>query len=342
MAMQLDLVGLQGGDGDEEGDRPITPAAKMAERQRDHIAGINQRNAWKLEVNSGQKAHLASMFDAGALASQVVKTWEDKIEEAKERGLKRVDLTLRLTEDEERTAFLEWLAADTYMAEVDIHKTAFKEEELLAWSPALRCNSALLELNVMHCGLGDVGAKHIAAGLQKNHALRVLILSSNNIGATGAKELARMLQFNHTLEDLNLFKNPLGEGGGREIAGCIAFNTGLKALSVAACSIPAPEIEDIAKGVAKNGSLWNLFIWGNGLFGNHPTLLKIKEKLVQNMEAATVVKKFKGHAKGPGEESSSSSGDDDGGSSSGSSSGSSDAEEEGQSAAEDSSATGAS
>mmetsp|Transcript_2289 Transcript_2289/g.4777 ORF Transcript_2289/g.4777 Transcript_2289/m.4777 type:complete len:335 (+) Transcript_2289:154-1158(+) len=300
-----------------DADEPETAAAKFATREKDHIEGINQRNTWKLQVDGAQKKHLQGIFDADT-ASRIVKTWRQKIEEVQERGLKRVDLTQRLTEPGEANAFLKWLEKDESIAEIDAPKAVFAEEDWPLWAPALKNNGVLTELNLTDCQIGDVGIKHFAQGLAANHSLRVLNFSTNKIGAEGSKDLAKAFHVNQTVADINLFRNPVGTEGASAFATMLSFNQGLQALSLAACSISLDGIQALAEAIGENTSLWHFFLWGNGVPASDPSMLKIKAKLEANMEAATVVKKFKGQLRGiNGADSSSSSGSSSGSSESG-------------------------
>eukprot|EP00667_Euglena_gracilis_P000262 EG_transcript_262 len=81
-------------------------------------------------------------------------------------------------------------------------------------------------------GMGDSGARAVAAMLRTNTGLRAVDLRWNNIGPDGAKALASALRTNGTLQVLYLDRNALGNDGARALRNALKDNKTLQRIDL--------------------------------------------------------------------------------------------------------------
>jgi hypothetical protein len=124
-----------------------------------------------------------------------------------------------------------------------------------AVAEALESNRTLTALSMVYAAIsiGDAGAEAIAKALKVNSSLTDLYLMHNAIGDPGAKAIAKALESNCTLTKMNLCHNAIGDAGAEALAKALDVNRTLKVLHLRGNSnIGTVGAEAIAIAIRKN------------------------------------------------------------------------------------------
>ena len=122
---------------------------------------------------------------------------------------------------------------------------------------------SLTSLDLFLNGIGDDGAKALAAALKNNTSLTSLNLGGNGIGAEGAKALATALKTNTSLTSLNLRGNRIGDDVANALAAALKTNTSLTSLNLVNNGIGDDGANALAIALETNTSLTSLNLWDN-------------------------------------------------------------------------------
>ena len=102
---------------------------------------------------------------------------------------------------------------------------------------ALTLNKFLKTVNLGKNNMSDVGTCAIAEALKTNKSLEVLNLFCDNISDVGALAIAEALKVNKSLKVLNLFYNNIGDVGAWALAEALKINTTLEVLNLCSNNI---------------------------------------------------------------------------------------------------------
>ena len=94
----------------------------------------------------------------------------------------------------------------------------------------LRVSSSLAILDLAYCGIGDEGAKALAAGVAASGSLVKLDLYGNRIGDEGAKALAEAVRVSGSLVKLVLIRCGIGDEGAKALAAGVAASGSMATL----------------------------------------------------------------------------------------------------------------
>lgn len=128
-------------------------------------------------------------------------------------------------------------------------------------SEALKKNTSLKQLEVVHNHLGDKGARALTDMIKINTSLESLDISGNSIGFEGGEAIALALNQNKksSLKCLNLAFNHLGDRGCKAIASAIDEKSTLTTLTLEGNGIG----DALAIALCRNKSLENLGLLEN-------------------------------------------------------------------------------
>lgn len=140
-----------------------------------------------------------------------------------------------------------------------------------ALAAALKNNKSLRLLDLWKNGIGPEGAAALADALSSNTKLDKLYLNENPIGSMGAASLAKALWSNRVLTTLWLSRTGLGDDGARALANMLGGsgepgnkgNVNLQVLDLWECGISAAGAEAIALSLQRNRGLRTLELRGN-------------------------------------------------------------------------------
>eukprot|EP00937_MAST-01D_sp_MAST-1D-sp2_P001241 g1241.t1 len=182
-------------------------------------------------------------------------------------------LSLRETEIEGTHVF-EALESQTTLQALDASWNPEVATHSHALSAMLRSNSALTDLQLVGCGLGDKVAEAITHALKRDGCrIRRLQLEQNKL-ADSAAEIGDALTSNVSLEFLGLSSNGLTDVAGQRIGAGLRTNTALRVLDLSKNLLTATSAGGIAEGLSARGAegaLGDLRLSGNTLSGaNEP------------------------------------------------------------------------
>ena len=101
----------------------------------------------------------------------------------------------------------------------------------------LNSSSAIKELCLSECCIGDVSASILAKALTLNKFLKTVNLGKNNMTDVGTCAIAEALKVNKSLKVLNLFYNNIGDVGAWALAEALKINTTLEVLNLCSNNI---------------------------------------------------------------------------------------------------------
>ena len=137
------------------------------------------------------------------------------------------------------------------------------QEELSYKLNSLNTWCYVYKLYLLHCKLGDDGARAIANALRVNSTLQTLDLFSNDIGADGTRAIAELLRVNTTLQSLDLGRNCMGDDEVRAIAEALRVNSKLQVLDLYGNNIGDDGALAIAEALRVNTTLQKLDLRNN-------------------------------------------------------------------------------
>lgn len=107
------------------------------------------------------------------------------------------------------------------------------------------------------------GAAILAEALYENERIRCLRLRGNQISIQGGQALAKLLLSpTCRLELLDLEANPIARGA-EALSDALAYTESLQTLCLSNCSIVDESLAQLARGMAANGTVSRLTVWGN-------------------------------------------------------------------------------
>eukprot|EP00434_Breviolum_minutum_P012182 symbB.v1.2.010743.t1/scaffold708.1/size170785/11 len=158
---------------------------------------------------------------------------EDKPQLARGFSPKVVRLNVRINEDIEEAslanisrsglmALSNDISSNGHVTKLDFRHVCFGPEEGSILAAGLATNRVLLDLNLQHNNLSDVGTLAVAQALTEQGVLEALTLDANGIGDVGAYAIAEYVAASRTLKELRLFDNHILKDGGVAIGNAVA------------------------------------------------------------------------------------------------------------------------
>ena len=130
---------------------------------------------------------------------------------------------------------------------------------------SLRTNTTISHLNVLRCGLSDIGVQSLAEVIAANGFIRLerLTIGRNSIGDIGIAHIATALQINTTIK---YFSMPhcgiISDKGAKSLARALAVSVSLKSLYLFGTSISDTGAARISTALCVNNSLESLEVGG--------------------------------------------------------------------------------
>lgn len=145
--------------------------------------------------------------------------------EVQERGLVRLDLSLRRLTPQALSPTLEALRTDR-LRSLDLGATRLDRDTVRQLAEALRANSSLEELNLFNCGLDAWAVDALASALHGHHALQSMTLAFADASAS-VEALVGLVQATRGLRALDLSWSRLGEPALRDFFNALPADGGL-------------------------------------------------------------------------------------------------------------------
>ncbi|XP_046489443.1 dynein regulatory complex subunit 5 isoform X1 [Neodiprion pinetum] len=147
------------------------------------------------------------------------------------------------------------------LAKFSLTRSNLDSHRVAALLHGMAVNNTVVEMNLSHCKLGDLGAQAVGEYLTINKRLRIIHLANNYIGARGAQGIVHGLlqESSAPLKELNLRLNPLTDVGGNHICALILRHQTLESLNISGCSLTTEGginmAECLASGYVKSPTL---------------------------------------------------------------------------------------
>ena len=131
--------------------------------------------------------------------------------------------------------------------------------QVLTHTITLKC------LNVSHCNINESGACELARALRINNSLEIFRINGNAIGYNGVVGITAVLIINNTLKELDISHNSIGDQGGKILSQGLTHAMTLKHLDISYCNIGEVGACELAHGLQVNSTLEILWMDGNAI-----------------------------------------------------------------------------
>lgn len=149
---------------------------------------------------------------------------------------------------------------------LDLCKQSLGPENCRRITDALTDNTTVRSLLLGTDGIGDGGAKDVAALMEQNPHLEIVYLGCNRITEAGTADLCAALGHNETVKGLWLKRNPIGLTGAKHIAAMLRRNTTLQTLDLVNTDIGAEGLAAVLDAlIEENRTLKRLYLGGNAI-----------------------------------------------------------------------------
>ncbi|CAM9186224.1 unnamed protein product, partial [Hapterophycus canaliculatus] len=191
---------------------------------------------------------------------------------AKDDRICTLDLSARKIAAREASELADALRVSLSITSVNCSlNSELRDEGAKLLAPTLRDDgtgiSTVRSLNLMRCGIGDIGATALAHGLRGNSVLEQLNLTGNRIGDAGVIALMGSLVGPSAgfLFDLWLSSNYIRPAGAEGMGLALAKSPALRSLHLTGNNLRDEGVVALVKGAVAGGGLRGLFVSGCGV-----------------------------------------------------------------------------
>ncbi|CAF0945032.1 unnamed protein product [Didymodactylos carnosus] len=146
-----------------------------------------------------------------------------------------------------------------------IHTETVIEQATAIIAKVLEVNKTLIQLDLRHNVISDIGGRALAKALKVNGTLTHLDLEDNEMSNRGCEAFAVALKVNKTLTLLNLGRNRISVRGAEALAEALKVNKTLTQLKLESNKISVRGSEMLAEALRLNKTLTQLDLGWNGI-----------------------------------------------------------------------------